>query len=102
MASLLQAHYNSTPLGLKFRPDDIFCAPIASHKEKVTGLVVKVKRKRKKVLLTQPQILYNYVVFRVQISGKTVKQKCLVLWDLNMNSKVRNAYYVEFENHIKK
>ena len=51
VASLLQAHYNSTPLGLKLRPEDIFCAPIASHKEKVAGLVMKVKRKRKKVLL---------------------------------------------------
>ena len=46
---LLQAHYGSTPLSLKFRPDDLFSIPIVSHKEKVTGLVMKVKRKRKKV-----------------------------------------------------
>lgn len=51
VVSFVQAHYSSTPLSLKFRPEDIFSIPIASHKEKVTGLVMKVKRKRKKVVI---------------------------------------------------
>ncbi|XP_065917967.1 general transcription factor 3C polypeptide 5-like [Dysidea avara] len=47
-SSVARAHHSSTPLGLKFRPDDIYCTPLTSPKEKATGLVLKVKRRRKK------------------------------------------------------
>jgi len=50
MLLCIQAHHSSTPLGIKFRPDDIYCSPLTSQKEKATGLVLKVKRRRKKVI----------------------------------------------------